>query len=197
MKWINKTTFQVSEDTPKRVLRGLTRKESKSSLLLLQNGLKERRSQVQKEAEERKAEIKANLAEGLCTQEQHDSLNEEIDKTVRSTVRILSQFLGANVTAQSIERMANMLTVEGAQKFEYEHIKIIFKDFGEEKEYENLTQGEVLDIINTIGQLTNLSKEQLEKLGFLSDSSAPTTANGAAPSVGNTVKIESETVMAK
>ncbi len=194
MKWINKTTFQVTEDTPVRTLRGLTRKESKQSILLIQNGLSERRRQVQQEFEKNKKELLENLEQELLTQEGYEETLSLLDKSCRTNVRMISQFLGANITNQHVDRMANLLTIQGQQEFEYNHIKIIVKDFDFDAEYDNLTQGEVIDIISTITQLTNLPKEKLEELGFLPDSPGQSTANGAAESVEASGLTESETV---
>ncbi len=195
MKWITPTKFQVTEDTPERELRGLAKREVRSMVLLLKNALKTRRSEIQKAAKQRLAEFKTDLDEGFITQEEYDELKKGIDKSTRTSVHLLSQYIDTSISPQNIVRMVGMLSIESGQDFEYDFIKLIVPDFDKKKEYDQLTEGNVLDIVNTINHLSSLTQKDKDGLDFLADSPDRSTANGAAPSADSTDSTEKETVM--
>lgn len=197
MEWISKDSFQISKNTPVRQLRGLTRAENRSFFLMVQNAIGKRRSEVQKIADKRIADLEKDVKSGLLDEENFKELRKQISIGVGATVRMLGNYIEMGIGPANIERACNHLTPEAGQDLEFASIRIIISDFKKEEEYDQLTEGNSQDILNTIRKLSSMTKEERESFFSSSDSPALSTGNGAVPNAGSTGSTPKETVTVK
>jgi hypothetical protein len=193
MKWLSIDSFQVSEDTPVRTLRGRTKAETKAARFMLEKALSDRRRDVQKVADRRIEETKQEVEAGSISEDEGKDYIDSIQKGVRANVKLLTSYLELGLTIANAPRAAASLSLDEQDEFSFQLIRQLIPDFSREKEYEMLTEGEGLDIQNKINKFTNMTQEERAGLGFLSDSPAPNSGNGLAKNAGSSSSTPKET----